>query len=900
MEARTFGAWLRKRRRQLDLTQEALATRVGYSVVTIRKAERDELRPSQQLALRLAQELETAPQQQARIIALARSGGAIPSPTDIATPDFSKQIHLPSQLTPFIGRRAELLELTQLMVDRNCRLVTIVGPGGIGKTRLALEFVQEQALQIASGVYFVSLAPIRMLEHIVPSIADALGIHGQADNLPPKEQLINYLRHKQLLLVLDNFEHLIEGVKLIQELLEGCPTLRLLVTSRERLRLSNETVFTLGGMDVPRRAKIQDEMRCSAVQLFVSTARRIHPRFAAHDENASSIAQICRMVGGLPLAIILAAAWVDTLSPHEIVDELKQGFAFLEVELRDMPDRHHSIRAVLAQSWQKLNEAERIVFMRLSIFRGGFTRQAAQSVAGATLSIINSLINKALMQRGADGRYAIHELLRQYAEAELMAVELAADACNAHSAYYMNFLQQREADIKGRRQLDALDEIDADFDNIRAAWQWAVVQRNYTAVGQTLESLYWFCQMRTRYYEGIALIRTAREQLAPVEGEAPHRVWGQLMARVFGQDYRWFEPPTESMTRIETALAVAQAHNDETEIAFCLWRIAMAKLPAEDIDGAIACHKQSINHYQRLGDRFYLSVLYSNLVILYTAWEHGPRGSQMIDLMVQCTEECRQTGNLVGLSQSLGLMGWGMYSDGRYTEAQAYWEEARSLCHQLDARYALNIVQLGLIWYALFFDGDFDRSRTIAEDMQQTLSDINDFQSQLHPLIVSGFLASMEEDYRSSNDYFQQAIALSFPDFSYTAALELMGLCLAACGLGRGSHSTPHLVRAMEICLKNQWPANVAKTLTIAAILLFQIGRPLRATELLSLVFHDPASPKGWLRHWLRIPRLRSELESTLAPDIFADAWTRGAQLELVDTAKRVMTELATTTATVS
>jgi predicted ATPase/transcriptional regulator with XRE-family HTH domain len=386
----TFGMWLRNRRRQLDMTQTALAARIGYSVVTIRKLERDELRPSRQLAERLAQSLDVALEQQANIIAFARSADSMAMD---ALPQRSAQSHLPAQFTPFFGRTAELLEIGQMLADPACHLLTLVGPGGIGKTRLALEVAQTQLSQSADGVYFVSLAPLRSSAHIVPAIAEALSFPLQVEKRSPKEQLLDYLRHKKMMLVLDNFEHLLDGVELIQELLQGCPTLRLLVTSRERLRLSSELVYHLQGMDFPKGTTMQEVLTYSAVQLFVTTARRTYPKFSLDSANAQEIVHICRLVGGMPLAIILAAAWVEVLSPAEIGIELSQGFGFLEAELYDLPDRHQSMNAVLAQSWQRLSEVERVALMRLSVFRGGFTRQAAQSVAGATLQTLSALVN---------------------------------------------------------------------------------------------------------------------------------------------------------------------------------------------------------------------------------------------------------------------------------------------------------------------------------------------------------------------------------------------------------------------------------------------------------------------------------------------------------------------------
>ena len=309
---------------------------------------------------------------------------------------------------------------------------------------------------------------------MVPTIAEAITLRFQAGNRLPRQQLLDYLCHKQLLLVLDNFEHLAAGTELILELLQECPGLHLLVTSREHLQLNSETLFVLEGLALPSAATLPDVLSYSAIQLFVETACRLRPKFTLTSANAPAILHICQLVSGMPLGIILAAAWVEVLSTDAIVIELSQGFDFLETELRDLPARQRSMRAVLTQSWQRLTDAERTVFMRLAVFRGGFTRSAAQSVAGTSLRMISTLVNKSFVQCEPSGRYTIHELLRQFAEAELDATSQTVEVHTAHCRYYADFLYQREAGLKGFLQVTVLDEIEADFENVRASWQWAV------------------------------------------------------------------------------------------------------------------------------------------------------------------------------------------------------------------------------------------------------------------------------------------------------------------------------------------------------------------------------------------------------------------------------------------
>jgi predicted ATPase/DNA-binding XRE family transcriptional regulator len=893
----TFGGWLRQQRRQLDWTQVELAQRVGYSVATIRKLERDELRPSKQLAEKLAQALDVAATHQASLISFARA-----TPTSALEPDTQpiaapRRSNLPAPLTPFFGRTAEIIELTQYLTNPTARLITIVGPGGMGKTRLALEVAQSiyehgdqesnpLHAKFLDGVYFVALAPLRAPEHIVPAIAEAVTLRFQADNRLPRQQLLDYLRRKQLLLVLDNFEHLQAGIELIIELLQECAGLRLLLTSREHLQLNSETCLVLEGLALPATATLPDVLSYSAVQLFIETACRPRPTFTLTPANAQAIVRICQLVGGIPLAIVLAATWVEVLSPDEIVTELSQSFDFLAAELRDLPERQRSMRSVLAQSWQRLTDAERAVFMRLAIFRGGFTRMAAQQVAGASLWMLSTFVKKSLLQCDVDGRYTIHEFLRQFAEVELASADQTMATLARHCAYYTELLEQRELDLKGRRQVAALDEIEADFENVRAAWQWAVAQHSYEAIGRALESLYWFCEMRSRFQEGLELLRLGREQLVPVAGEGPHPIWGRLMARVFGQNLAFFESRSESKARVEIGLAIAQQNENRAEIAFCLWRLAVVFYVSEDSVAAIPYFSESLAHYHALNDRFYQGYLLKDLGILYMTLDQSDQASMLIQQSLRLR---RETGSPDGLATSLGAAGWISYNRGYYSEAEAYWQESLQLRRIARNLSGSTLFQLG--WSAFFNRGDLETLQTLAAEVQRAAIAIGDPENKHRSWAMLGFLAGMQEDYDECRQFFQQMCGLNYPYFPFATSWEQIGLCLAACGLGDLPAARQHLQKVLEISVIHQWPPNAAKGLTFAAIIAAKSGKSEQATELLGLVFHHPLSPKGWLGQWPLITRLRAELEATLTAERFQAVWQRGATLDLLATAKAQLAE---------
>ena len=357
-----------------------------------------------------------------------QEGGRVPASTPSTTPQPEVRKHnLPSLPTPFVGRQQTLARLDAYLRDPTCRLVTLVGPGGIGKTRLAIEAAGRQ-IDAFDGVFFVALDSLHSPQAVLPAIAGALGLApGQDQELQP--QLLAYLRHKRVLLVLDNFEHLLSGAGILARVLEEAPGTQILATSRTRLNLQGEQLFAVEGMaypdsppdPVPALGKGLDGGMApySAVQLFLASARRAEPGFALTPDNLGDIVAICRLVDGLPLGILLASAWVPVLSPGQIAAEIRQGLGFLETDLRDLPERHRSLGAVFRHSWDLLTTHEQEVLEALSVFQGGFDRPAAGRVAGASLRDLKRLVDSSLLQRCAAGRYDMHPLLQRYAAGRL-------------------------------------------------------------------------------------------------------------------------------------------------------------------------------------------------------------------------------------------------------------------------------------------------------------------------------------------------------------------------------------------------------------------------------------------------------------------------------------------------
>lgn len=435
-------------------------------------------------------------------------------------------VQLPHHLTPFIGRQEELASLSKLLADPDVRLQTILGPGGIGKTRLAIEAARAQAESFADGVYFISLASVDDTGFITSQIADVLKVqfhlrHKREDwnNDTQIEQLHAYLKEKQLLLLLDNCEHLLTSTlprlpaweksldQQVTDIVQTAPQVKILATSRERLNLHGETLLPLDGLEFPASVVfdspgLSDPAAADAIQLFRQGARRVRPDFELGPDNLADVVDICRLVGGIPLAIELSAAWVELLSPKEIAAEIRNSLDFLETDLGDIPDRQRSMRLIFNSTWGRLTPIEQEVFQQLSVFRGGFTREAAQAITGVSLRNLMALVNKSLLRFDSEGRYQVHELLRQYA-AERLAEDPVAEAAvkDRHCSYFSTFLMNKEPDLRGLSQGQALTDIEIEIDNVRTAWRWAVAHEKFNEIEKAMESVCEYLRIRGRLDE---------------------------------------------------------------------------------------------------------------------------------------------------------------------------------------------------------------------------------------------------------------------------------------------------------------------------------------------------------------------------------------------------------------
>ena len=630
----------------------------------------------------------------------ARDLGLLNAP-EIAKP--TARINLPAESTPFVGRSEELLEIQRQLGET--RLLTLVGPGGIGKTRLAMRAAHEAADEHPDGVFFVPLAPISDTRRIVQTITEAVNfpLMTQED---PQIQLLRYLHQKHLLLVMDNFEHLLDGVQIVSEILSTTPGVKILATSREKLNLVSEMLFFVGGMNISLPEQQPVEQINDASALFVQSAHKVWPGFEPGRGEHVQIESICELVQGMPLAIELAAAWLQILTLGEINAELGKSFDILSTEARDAPVRHRSLRAVFEHSWNLLDSSARETLKSLSIFRGGFTRQAAQDVTGATLQQLIDLVSKSFLHHNPrSGRLEFHELLRQYAQEELRSTPQASQSAQeAHAAYYANFMEVRWQQLKGERQLPALAEIEAELENVRAAWNYYQDPFNASQTWKFMYSFWFVHWVRGWYLVGSQLFAGAAQQRQGEQDEALRALamalQGYFMAwldlsdegyqlavqsvRTLQQmDYpqayllaldslivnTYFQNLWEQFHYTKLMLEVATQHPDKWLVAFALFAVSMAELNKGDFDEARRQAEIHLLLCEESGDKIHTTV---SLIVLGHAALAQEDYEGAWNSYLRCLELSQQTGFYYSLQTATKYLGKAAISMKKNDEAEKY------------------------------------------------------------------------------------------------------------------------------------------------------------------------------------------------------------------------------------
>jgi predicted ATPase/DNA-binding XRE family transcriptional regulator len=701
-----FGEWLRQRRDGLGLTRKEFAKCVGCSVSTLRKIENDERRPSGQIAELMANCLDIPKSDHSTFVRVARGELNVdrlpPVSKLIASPNISpaSKMNLPVLPTPLIGRQREVDEIAQLLRDPQCRLLTLVGPGGIGKTRLAIETASRVQDDFADGVYFVPLAAVNSTRFVVPMIADAIDFTFQgANSIDPKKQLFGYLKGKQILLLIDNLEQLLadSGIELLADLLANAPQVKLLATSRESLGLQGEWVFEVKGLPIPDSGQGKESVQNTSVELFLQRARRVHVGFNMMAEDYPAILRICQMVEGMPLGIELAAAWVRTLTCEEIADQIERGLDFLNLSARDLPARHRSMRAVFDHSWKLLTEEEQGVLLRLSVFKGGFQREAAEQVGGAKLSALSTLVTKSLVRRSGDYRYDLHELIRQFAAEQFAHHPEESVATHVrHGSYYLTYFGRADARLRSSVQRETLAELTAEIDNFRTAWEWAITNREFALIEQTIRPLAYFYDIRGWLQEGID---TFGQAVTKLEISSPDRINQIVLAHalasrsVLETRLGLYE---QARVGLERSLEILRPLNELRVQVESITLLGNVMEFTGDYARASKLYTEGLEMATTIGDHWFAALCLTCLIPLEGGNTMPVAPEDTYRRFQTVVADWRVIGDPRFTAIGLNILSWLALKLGRFDEARAALEESITLNLSVGDRWGLAFAYRGL------------------------------------------------------------------------------------------------------------------------------------------------------------------------------------------------------------
>lgn len=770
----------------------------------------------------------------------------------------------------FVGRERERMKLVELLAsDADCRILTLVGPGGIGKTRLALAVVKTlselEDHPFDDGFFAVALQTLDREDDIFSPIADALDLqYSGAGTL--REHVQDYLENKKILLLLDNFEHLLEHSSALPELIAMAPNLKILVTSRESLPIADVWFHPVNGLDYSRSTE------ADAVRLFTRMAQRNQPEFDVQ-EKLDTVYRICGLVEGMPLALEMAAAWLKMLSMDEVADEIEKGIDILADQYGG--GRHASVRAIFLETWQRLGKDERRLLKQLAVFRGGADRNAIDAVIGAGLPLLARLVNKALLRTTHQLRYRMHELIRQYAEERLADnPQREAEARERHAAYYLDWMGSQIERLRSAEQGDACRAITANIDNIRAAWRWAVAEQRIDLLRGAIRSVSLFSDLRGYFQDGLQLFDAAREMIAASDHPDRDLLLDQIRVRSAILNFR--------LSRYDTSLALFRPVLESTDQVYerCLILRFLGDFHYSHAghitaEQARAYLNECIELGKQQGDIHVQSECLSELAILYT--------NMIIDIdesrrcATRAVELARQTGRPDLLAAALDVLAWTTNHQGDYESAEATWREVFDIAYNSGNRSIEALAMNWLGWSAWSFGGA--RHDEAVQYFSDALTRYQELGDRANVAMTSADLATVlleQGELDAAREHCRRGLELaSLIGREDHRVYNRYVLGAIECAAGNLAGARAHLEKSLIMAWEQEEQTNKPVVMYYIAQLLYAehragIAAEVRLDEIVRLLLFLQYYPPNWQVFKDRAARFLESLEAENADRDFA------------------------------
>jgi predicted ATPase/DNA-binding XRE family transcriptional regulator len=800
----SFGDWLKRQRKAVGWTQDQLALQISCSTSALKKLEAEERRPSAQIVERLAEIFDIPLNEQASFLRFARGDWRLApkermedAPWRAATA--SPRSNLPASLTSLIGREQDIAKISEYLSNPRVRLVTLIGPPGIGKTRLSIDVARNELSDFGNGVFFVALAPIEDPSLVPLTVVQTLGFV-ETPNRSPLKRLKDGIGDKQMLILLDNVEHLIEATAtIVSEILSACPGLKILTTSREALRVPGEWLYFVSALNVPTEIASLDAeagSQFSALTLFAERAQAVSPDFSLNTENIQTVAMICTQLDGLPLAIELVAARVRLMSLQALLTKLKDQFVLFADGIRAVSERQKTLHGAIAWSYDLLSNEEQEMFVRLSVFSGGFTTEAAESIFSRTdktiSNFIASLLDKSLLQRTFDARgeprFNMLVMIQQFAAHHLHQRKEETEVRNWHLAYFLDLAEQADKEIHGPDQVEWMDWLETEHDNFRAALDWGLSSQQIEPTLRLFGALSWFRRLRGHMNEA----RTGFEKIRAQPGIGNYPAAYARVLNAIGRvawlqgDYHYAQLLLNESREVWQKLGV----DGERGLAEALDFLGMVVRSSEQ-DGTKAqfFFEQSIELYRKCGD----------------PW---------------------------GLAEGLFHRGINEVTQHENTHALSCFEQSLALFKQLGDLWAIGRVssQLGNLSMIL---GDFEKAHLILQQGLNNDRRLKFKQAMMDDLLILAALSRCRGDYDQAAIYSKESLTLGWESgLKRDMADALYSLGLVALHGNDYSAARQYFTDFLDLTVAMQDRARIGQLLTGLAAVAAGISQYERAATL--------------------------------------------------------------------